>query len=77
MSDEASHSPGERRRNPVLRALIDELLARVRELNRNASTWSPEERQRAEDELNVVLARVRERATEDATAGEPGAPHRS
>ena len=59
MNDESARASGERRRNPVLRALIDEMLQRVRELNRNATTWTPEERTRGEEELSVVLARVR------------------
>lgn len=49
----------DRRSNLVLRALIDEMLERVRELNRNSGVWTQEERARAEVELEGVMARVR------------------
>lgn len=51
--------PNDRRSNLVLRALIDEMLERVRELNRNNGVWSPDERARAEAELDATMARVR------------------
>jgi nucleotide-binding universal stress UspA family protein len=38
----------DRRSNPELRRLIEEMLERVREMNRNVQVWSPEERARAE-----------------------------
>jgi len=41
----------DRRSNLVLRVLIDEMLERVRELNRRAETWSGSDRARAEAEL--------------------------
>jgi hypothetical protein len=43
----------------VLRALIDEMLERVRELNRNGSRWSDAEVARAQAELEAIMARVR------------------
>ena len=49
----------ERRANVVLRALIDEMLERVRELNRNAHFWNEDEIARAEAELEAIMARVR------------------
>ena len=51
--------PNDRRSNLVLRALIDEMLERVRELNRNNGVWTPDERARAEAELDAIMARVR------------------
>ena len=48
-----------RRNNLVLRALIDEMLERVRELNRANGVWTPDERARAEAELDAIMARVR------------------
>jgi hypothetical protein len=59
MSSQNDSSPGERRSNLVLRALIDEMLERVRELNRSTGVWTPEERARAEAELESIMARVR------------------
>ena len=49
----------DRRSNLVLRALIDEMLERVREMNRNTGVWGVEERSRAEAELDSIMARVR------------------
>lgn len=49
----------ERRSNLVLRALIDDMLDRVRELNRNASKWTDADREQAEAGLETVMARVR------------------
>ena len=49
----------ERRSNPSLRALIDEMLEQVRALNRNARAWTPEERARAEADLVNIMSRVR------------------
>jgi hypothetical protein len=52
--------PGrERRGNVVLRALIDEMLERVRELNRNSHIWNEDQIARAEVELEAIMARVR------------------
>lgn len=63
-----SHHPGntekERRRNAALRALIDELLFRVRDVNQHVDMWTPEERARAEQELSTIMARVRGAAME-------------
>jgi hypothetical protein len=54
----------ERRSNPELRRLIEEMLERVRQMNRNVLIWSPEERARAEADLESVMARVRRLAGE-------------
>jgi hypothetical protein len=56
-------TPSERRRNPLLRALIEEMLEHVREVNRHAAEWTPEERARAEAELSAIMSRVRGAAT--------------
>ena len=50
---------GDRRANLVLRALIDEMLERVRGLNAIPSTMTTDERSRAEAELESIMARVR------------------
>lgn len=54
----------DRRSNPELRRLIEEMLERVRQMNRNVGVWSPEERARAEADLESVMARVRRLAGE-------------
>jgi hypothetical protein len=55
---------GERRANLVLRALVDEMLERLRELNRNRNRWSEEEVERAQAELEAIMARVRRAAVQ-------------
>lgn len=65
MSDPVSASPTnvetaeERRSNDVLRALVTEMLERVRQLNRHATAWTPGERLQAESELEAIMQRVR------------------
>ena len=54
----------DRRSNPELRRLIEEMLERVRQMNRNVLIWTPEERARAEADLEAVMARVRRLAGE-------------
>jgi hypothetical protein len=49
----------ERRSNLVLRALIDEMLDRVRNLNRDSVRLTDTERTAAEAELEGVMAHVR------------------
>jgi hypothetical protein len=60
----SSKSLHDRRSNPELRRLIEEMLERVRQMNRNIGVWSPEERARAEADLDSVMARVRRLAGE-------------
>ena len=43
----------------MLRALIDEMLERVRGLSASPSTMTTDERSRAETELESIMARVR------------------
>lgn len=62
----------ERRSNTALRSLIDAMLERVREAQRNSGAWSAEERQSAEQDLAAIMERVRQEATKPAP---PGAPH--
>ena len=71
-----SESTSERRSNLVLRALIDDMLDRVRELNRNAKAWSVDERERAEADLEGVMARVR-RIASQGSQGARRAPSRA
>ena len=58
----------DRRSNLVLRALIDEMLERVREVNRMTGVWSSNERSRAEAELEAIMARVRRVASKSNQA---------
>ena len=55
MSEPAIKPDLERRRNAALR----ELLFRVRDANQHIDFWTPEERAKAEEELNTIMSRVR------------------
>jgi hypothetical protein len=59
MSHPATKPDQERRKNAALRELIDELLFRVRDANQHIDFWTPEERAKAEEELNMIMTRVR------------------
>ena len=49
---------GERRKNPALRELIDEMLASIRTATHN-ELWTVEERAQYEKELAEIMVRVR------------------
>ncbi len=66
----------ERRSNTALRALIDAMLERVREAQRNSGAWSPEERRSAEQDLAAIMERVRQEATKPVPPGAPHVPQR-
>ncbi len=57
-----------RRSNFILRALIDEMLEQVRELDRHSATMAPDERARAELALDELMARVRRAALKGPAA---------
>lgn len=59
MTDELERLDRERRANHALRALIDEMLQRVRQLHRNTVLWDAADRAQAEAELAEIMARVR------------------
>jgi hypothetical protein len=61
--DATSTGSDDRRTNEVLRALVSEMLERVREVTRRTSAWSAEERAQAEAELEAIMAHVRREAT--------------
>lgn len=58
----------ERRENPLLRMLIEEMLEHVRELHRDGGSWSAEERARAESELARIMSQVRGEASRPPVA---------
>ena len=67
MSEPALKPDSERRRNAALRELIDELLFRVRDANQHLELWTPEERAAAEQELSMIMSRVRGAALHKTT----------
>lgn len=52
----------ERRRDPLLRSLIDEMMAQIRELRAHAGPWPAQERARVEADLERIMAQVRNAA---------------
>ena len=56
--EKAGYSGAERRSNPRLRELIDEMLASIRAAHR-IDLWTDEERQRYEQELGRIMDTVR------------------
>jgi hypothetical protein len=62
MADTEPQTFEKRRSNFVLRALVDEMLEQVRELDRSAGALSREERASAELALDQLMARVRRAA---------------
>jgi hypothetical protein len=49
----------DRRANFELRAVIDEMLERIRDYRVLTGAWTPEERAQAERELEAIMTRVR------------------
>ncbi|MHB1312333.1 MAG: hypothetical protein ACYC3L_09970 [Gemmatimonadaceae bacterium] len=68
MTDETNPNFDRRRSNFVLRALIDEMLDQVRELDRHSATMSAEDRSAAEAGLEQLMARVRRAAMKGPAA---------
>jgi len=68
MTDTPIPNFDKRRSNFVLRALIDEMLDQVRELDRHSATMSAEDRQAAELGLDQLMARVRRAAMKGPAA---------
>jgi hypothetical protein len=51
--------PPERRKNALLRMLINEMMQQIRELQQHEGPWPPEERERAERDLERIMSQVR------------------
>lgn len=56
------HATTERRRDPLFRSLIDEMMAQIRELRAHSGPWPAEERARVEADLERIMAQVRRAA---------------
>lgn len=54
--------PREQRKNVLLRILINDMLDQVRDLHRQAESWAPGERDRAEEALERIMTQVRQEA---------------
>ena len=53
---------GDRRRDPLFRSLIDDMMQQIRELRAHAGPWPPDERVRVEADLERIMAQVRNAA---------------
>ena len=51
----------DQRRRVALRALVDEMLAQIRATS-DSTTWTAEERERAEQDLDRIMSQVRREA---------------
>jgi hypothetical protein len=60
--DRTDQPTNERRSNLELRQVIDSMLERIRDFRRLTNVWTPEERARAEQELEALMVRLRETA---------------
>jgi hypothetical protein len=56
--------PGQsdRRRDPLFRSLIDEMMQQIRELRAHAGPWPTQEREQVEADLDRIMAQVRNAA---------------
>lgn len=52
----------DRRRDPLFRSLIDEMMQQIRELKAHAGPWPPDERAKVEADLDRIMAQVRNAA---------------
>lgn len=59
--DSSTYSGGERRANPRLRELVDEMLATIRAAH-HVELWTPQERASCEAEMARIMGSVREHA---------------
>lgn len=66
----AQQPPRERRRNPRLRALVDEMMASIRVAS-GRDLWTPEQRALYEQELAEIMARVRSQAVAEPAPEAP------
>jgi hypothetical protein len=62
--------PADRRKNLLLRSLIDDMMEQLRELQRHSGPWPQEERAKLEKDLERIMAQVRNQAF----TGKPPAP---
>jgi hypothetical protein len=64
MSDKGESRDRPERSQHALRALIDEMMSRLRDAS-NTSDWTPEARARMEEELSTLMESVRREALSD------------
>lgn len=67
MSHNSPYGGNERRSNPRLRELVDEMLASIRAAS-NVDLWTGDERSRYEADMARIMESVREHATDRSRA---------
>lgn len=65
--DQPPSAPDQRKR-VALRALVDEMLSQIR-ATASSDTWTPEERRRAEEDLERIMRQVRTEAMREDANG--------
>jgi hypothetical protein len=65
-NDQPTPDQIEKRKRLALRALVDEMLAQIRATS-SSEGWSPEDRRRAEEDLERIMSQVRTEAMREAT----------
>jgi len=61
--DEPREGPvPDRRRDPLFRSLIDDMIQQIRELRAHAGPWPADERAKVEADLERIMAQVRKAA---------------
>lgn len=72
MSPSSQHGAraDERRRNPHLREMVDELLATIR-VAANRDLWSPDERAQCEADMARIMDDIRQQAIAGRVAASP------
>jgi hypothetical protein len=67
MNSSVPPSGAERRHNPRLRELVDEMMASIRAAS-NIDLWTPEERARYEADMARIMENVRQQAMSGGSA---------
>jgi hypothetical protein len=67
LTSTSERSPQERRANPRLRELVDEMMASIRAAA-NVDLWTPQERATYEADMARIMATVRDQALEGGRA---------
>ena len=62
MDSDPDQTPPERRKNLLLRTLIDDMISQIRELQQHAGPLPAEERARLEADLDRIMIQVRSQA---------------
>jgi ribosome recycling factor len=65
-NDQPTPDQIEKRKRLALRSLVDEMLAQIRATS-SSESWTPDDRRRAEEDLERIMNQVRTEAMREAT----------